>query len=260
MTPEPMEIVIAIIPLTTLVGLLVLAALWLLRVSRLRELKERQVLAMIEKGLTPPPEMVPLNIDGVVLPARRRSAVADRFKSAGIIVVGLGLAVGIIVGIAGSQVRVGFGIGAGVVALGVAMIVNGLVVGDGSGTAGRDPAAAGAVRRTARLTANVTAGCAFRRVAGERGRRLVTERVRGQSFRPARYLSDAGTCCSTAGLSSSMMCQSTPAFAAARRTPGQSIWPWPSGTLLSSGAPPLWSPSAVPLAMSFTWVALNRVG
>lgn len=127
MTPEPMEIVIAIIPLTTLVGLLVLAALWLLRVSRLRELKERQVLAMIEKGLTPPPEMVPLNIDGVVLPARRRSVVADRFKSAGIIVVGLGLAVGIIVGIAGSQVRVGFGLGAGVVALGIAMIVNGLV-------------------------------------------------------------------------------------------------------------------------------------
>jgi hypothetical protein len=126
------DIVFALIPLTVVVGLLVLAALWILRATRLRELKQRQVLAMIEKGMAPPPEMVPLNIDGVVLPARRMTT-GDRFRSGGIIVVGLGLAVGLIVGVAGAQPRVGIGVGAAIVAIGVAMIVNGWLAPEGVG-------------------------------------------------------------------------------------------------------------------------------
>jgi hypothetical protein len=123
--PEPLDVVIAIIPLTVLVGLLVLAALWLLRASRLRELREKQVLAMIERGLTPPSELVPPPD-----PKRARPAGEERFKSGGIMLVGLGVALALVIGVAGGHSRVGLGVGAAVAAIGVAMIVSALVTRD----------------------------------------------------------------------------------------------------------------------------------
>lgn len=129
MASDVTDLVFALIPLTVTVGLLLLAALWILRSTRLRELKQRQVLAMIEKGMAPPPEMVPLDIDGVALPVRRTTT-GDRFRSGGIIVVGLGLAVGLIIGVAGAQPRVGIGIGTAILAIGAAMIVNGALARD----------------------------------------------------------------------------------------------------------------------------------
>src|SRR5262249_9213215 len=50
----------------------------------------------------------------------------------------------------------------------------------------------------------------------------------------ARYSSDFGICAAASGCSSSMKWRSTPAFSAARKTPGQSIIPAPIGTLVSS--------------------------
>jgi hypothetical protein len=133
--PEPLDVVIAIIPLTVLVGLLVLAAIWLLRASRLRELREKQVLVMIERGLTPPPELVTPPDAG-----RARPAGEERFKSGGIMLVGLGVALALVIGVAGGQSRVGLGVGAAVAAIGVAMIVSALVTRD---TSEPEPPAAG---------------------------------------------------------------------------------------------------------------------
>lgn len=126
---NPDDLVFALIPLVVIVGLLVLAALAIIRSTRLRELKHQQWIAMVEKGILPPPEVVgPAMFDGVPIPLPRRAAAAERFRSAGVIFMGLGLAIALIIGVAASQPRVGVGIGGAVAIVGAALFVNGLLV------------------------------------------------------------------------------------------------------------------------------------
>lgn len=128
MQPTPLEVMIALLPLTVLVGLLVLAALWLSRVSRLRELREKQVLAMIERGVPLPPDVAAATFAGANAGGRRRrSHTEERFKSGGIMLIGLGVALALVIGVAGGQTRVGLGVGAAVAAIGAAMLASALL-------------------------------------------------------------------------------------------------------------------------------------
>jgi hypothetical protein len=134
--PEPLEVMIATIPLIVVTGLMVLAAVWVYRMSKLRELKQRQILAMIEKGITPPPELHPVAFNG----APRRSMQEERFKSGGIMLIGFGVALALVIGVAGGQARVGLGIGGAIAAIGAAMVVSALFSrGSGSVASGPPP-------------------------------------------------------------------------------------------------------------------------
>jgi hypothetical protein len=121
---------IALLPVLTLVGLFVLAAIWISRRARMRELVHRERLAMIEKGLMPPAELV---ASGSALPGALEAAApplsrtASRFRSAGVMFVGIGVAVGLIIGVAAFEPTVGFGVGGAIAAIGAAMIVNGML-------------------------------------------------------------------------------------------------------------------------------------
>ena len=102
-----------LLPLAVLIGVFTLLALGITRSGRLREARMRERLVMIEKGLVPPPELDPeafeRDLAGAQVIARRRF---------------MGLAVGVIIGIAADTPRVALGIGGGIAILGAGLIAN----------------------------------------------------------------------------------------------------------------------------------------
>jgi hypothetical protein len=97
--------------------------------QRLRELAVRERIALIERGLVPAPEVDPQRFERLVGPARRPvSAKAQRYRSAGVMLMGLGAALLILLTFAAGVPDVGFGIGGGLAALGAAIFANGVLL------------------------------------------------------------------------------------------------------------------------------------
>jgi hypothetical protein len=124
------QLLLALLPLVGLVGALGLMAHWISTRRALRELEIKERVALIEKGLSPPPELMPTgSVDVVKSPGSR----ADRYRTAGILFVGLGLALMLLLGAAAKIPQVGVGVGGAIALLGAALIANSIF----SGGAGR---------------------------------------------------------------------------------------------------------------------------
>lgn len=82
------------------------------------EMRHKERMAMIERGIAPaaPVPFVP-----------RRSTVASRSLTLGIVVVAIGLALATIISVAAEAPETGLGIGGGIAILGAAFIVNSMV-------------------------------------------------------------------------------------------------------------------------------------
>jgi hypothetical protein len=110
-------------------GGFVLVAMTISARQRMRELAMRERIAMIEKGLVPPPEVDPLRFERLVStqprPVNSRGA---RYRSAGIILVGLGLGLLLLIAAAADSPDVGFGVGGGLAVLGAAVYFNGVLL------------------------------------------------------------------------------------------------------------------------------------
>jgi hypothetical protein len=112
-----------------LCGLFVVASAFTSR-QRLRELAVRERIAMIERGLVPAPEVDPGRFERLVGPGTRPvNASARRYRSAGVMLMGLGVAMVILLAFAAGVPEVGVGIGGGLTALGAAVFFNGLLMG-----------------------------------------------------------------------------------------------------------------------------------
>ena len=107
------EVVVAIISVGALLAGVAVIMVGLNYRVRMRELRQKERLAMIERGLLPAPEF-----EGGAAPAA-----GQRSLSLGIIVVGLGLGLIVLIGIAGGALDVGLGIGGAIAILGAAFIV-----------------------------------------------------------------------------------------------------------------------------------------
>src|SRR5436305_12995431 len=89
--------------------------------SRLRELEIRERIAMIEKGLVPPPEVDPRGFERVmdrydrVRQATdapwRRSVSSARHRRAGVTLMGLGFGLMLLISVAGEAPEAGIGVG-----------------------------------------------------------------------------------------------------------------------------------------------------
>lgn len=93
--------------------------------SQQLEMHHRERMAMIERG------QIPLEGESRGLPGHRaigRYSASSRSLSFGIIVVGLGVALMTIIGVAGDSPEVGVGVGGAIAVLGAAFIVRSLVV------------------------------------------------------------------------------------------------------------------------------------
>jgi Domain of unknown function (DUF6249) len=117
--------VIFLIPITVLVGIFTIAALGVVRSTRLREARLRERLAMIERGLTPPPELDPGEFERAA--AASQAAARRRFMGAGIMLVTVGLGVGLLIGVAAEATRIAVGVGGAIALLGLGLITNALV-------------------------------------------------------------------------------------------------------------------------------------
>ena len=97
--------------------------------QRLRELAMRERIALIERGLVPPPEVDPVRFERIVdTSTRPRSPTAQRYRSAGMMLMGLGVALLILLAFAAGVPGVGIGVGGGLVALGAAIFFNGVLM------------------------------------------------------------------------------------------------------------------------------------
>ena len=113
---------ILLIPVAVLVGIFTLAALGVVRSTRLRDAMMRERLMMIEKGLVPPPELDPVKLERDR--AASQSVARRRFMGSGIILVSVGLGVAIIIGVAAQSPQVAIGVGGGIAVLGLGLIAN----------------------------------------------------------------------------------------------------------------------------------------
>jgi hypothetical protein len=115
------------IPIVAIVGAFTMAIVISMHRARVRELEIRARIAMIEKGLVPPPEVDPRGFDRAMGRYDRLqwSGTAGRHRRAGIVLVGIGVGLMVLIG-AVDSVRDGFGVGGFLCVLGLAFLVNSL--------------------------------------------------------------------------------------------------------------------------------------
>jgi len=120
------HVVLAFIPIVAIVGGLGLAVLGVRHRYKIRELQHRERLAMIERGLTPPPEVDPERFEQL-LASSAGSPRAGKHRSAGVLLIGVGFGLMLIIGFASGEPGVAFGIGGGLMALGGAFLANSML-------------------------------------------------------------------------------------------------------------------------------------
>jgi hypothetical protein len=108
-----------------------LGVLWMAMANRraVRELEHRERLAMIQRGLLPSPESDPLGFEEGVEAFSGARLKSERWRTAGTLTVGLGIALMILLTFSAGELAVGFGVGGAFVALGAAILYNGVYLG-----------------------------------------------------------------------------------------------------------------------------------
>src|SRR5713226_8062452 len=115
------------IPIAAILGFWVFMVVASISRSRVRELEVRERIAMIERGLVPPPEVDPHGFERAMSRHdRRRGFGSQRHRRAGITLIGVGLGLMLMIGFAGNEARQGIGVGGFLVALGLAFLINNL--------------------------------------------------------------------------------------------------------------------------------------
>ena len=121
------EVIVFLMSLMILAGV---AVLWMAMQSRrrIREMEHRERLAMIERGLIPSPELDPGGFErrAGIAPALESSRAA-RSRSAGVIMIGFGLALMMLISFAAGTPGVGIGVGGAFALLGAAFLFNAML-------------------------------------------------------------------------------------------------------------------------------------
>ena len=129
MNPRSVQSLIVIMFFVFLAGGFLLAIISFIFRQRLRELAIKERIAMIEKGLVPSPEIDPAKFEMLVGLRRPMNGKAERYRSAGVIIMGLGIAMIFLLTFAAGVPRVAFGVGGGLAVLGLAAFINGSMQG-----------------------------------------------------------------------------------------------------------------------------------
>src|SRR3954468_19787726 len=96
--------------------------------ARVRELEIRERIALIEKGLMPPPEVDPHGFDRAMKHYDRAllSSSSSRHRRAGIVLIAIGIGLFLMIGVAGHEPNAGIGVGGFIGVLGLAFLINSL--------------------------------------------------------------------------------------------------------------------------------------
>lgn len=128
-----------VIPISAILGAFAYGIVRSVSYARVREMEVRERIAMIERGLVPPPEKDPNGFERAMSRYdRARDLYQDRdwahlgrrsparYRSAGITLIGVGLGLMLLIGVAGGNPSSGVGVGGFVVILGAAFFLNSL--------------------------------------------------------------------------------------------------------------------------------------
>ncbi len=94
---------------------------------RMREMEHRERLAMIERGVVPSPETNPARFEaatGFADDSKDGEDRTQRYRTAGVLLIGFGLGLIFVIGVAAGSPAVGLGIGGAWISLGVASLLN----------------------------------------------------------------------------------------------------------------------------------------
>ena len=124
-----------VIPTVAILGAFTYLIVKTLSYSRIRELEIRERIAMVERGLVPPPEVDPRGFDREMDRHARRydrqyarfSSRSMRHRRSGVTVMGLGLGLLVLIAFAGGEPNVAIGVGGAIVVLGIAFFINGML-------------------------------------------------------------------------------------------------------------------------------------
>jgi hypothetical protein len=116
-----------LIPIVAIIGSFTYVIVLTLSRARVRELEVRERIAMIERGLVPPPEVDPRGFDRAMdRYDRHRYRSTGRHRRAGVTLMGMGFGLMMLIGVAGGNMSSGIGVGGFLVILGLAFFINGL--------------------------------------------------------------------------------------------------------------------------------------
>jgi hypothetical protein len=116
-----------LIPIVAIIGAFTYAVVQTLARARVRELEVRERIAMIERGLVPPPEVDPRGFDRAMDRYERyRERSPGRHRRAGVTLMGVGFGLMLLIGVAGDSMSSGIGVGGFLVIMGIAFFVNSL--------------------------------------------------------------------------------------------------------------------------------------
>jgi hypothetical protein len=119
-----------IIPVVAILGWFAYSIVRAVTSARVRELEVRERIAMIERGLVPPPEKDPVAFDRAMdhyEDRREYGRAPGRYRSLGITLIGVGFGLMLMIGVAGDSPESGIGVGGFLVLIGLAFVVNGWV-------------------------------------------------------------------------------------------------------------------------------------
>jgi hypothetical protein len=138
------EFWLVLIPVSAIVGVFAYSIVRATTQARVRELEVRERIAMIERGLVPPPETDPNGFDRAMqLADRYRASRGERspgrYRSAGVTLMGIGLGLMLLISVADHNPSAGVGVGGFIAILGVAFFLNSLISGRDAYMAPRSP-------------------------------------------------------------------------------------------------------------------------
>src|SRR4051812_29807645 len=120
-----------LIPITAIIGSFVYIIIKTLAKARVRELEIRERIAMIERGLVPPPEVDPRGFDRAMSRMERRDyrSGSGRHRRAGVTLMGVGFGLMVLIAFTSNETSVAIGVGGFLVVIGIAFFVNSLIDG-----------------------------------------------------------------------------------------------------------------------------------
>lgn len=124
------------IPIIAIIGGIAVALVSTVAKARVRELEIKERIAMIEKGLVPPPEVDPQRFDRVMDRIERvrsadargvyGTAASGRHRRAGVTLMGVGFGLMVLIAFAGEAPESAIGVGGFLVVMGLAFFINSL--------------------------------------------------------------------------------------------------------------------------------------
>ena len=117
------------IPIIAIIGAFIYAIIQTMARARVRELEIRERIAMIERGLVPPPEVDPRGFDRAMhrLERQKFRSGAGRHRRAGVTLMGVGFGLMVLIGFAGGDGEKAVGVGGFLAVLGLAFFINSLI-------------------------------------------------------------------------------------------------------------------------------------